>query len=370
VNVVIVSGICVASDAISNAVVEQARILRGLERVDSVAVVTQYCDRATAMEVEVHCVWDAWSLLRLPVVQQADLVVFHWGIEYALFDALPIVAQRCRAAVHFHNVTPPSLVPDTERPKIERSLRQIQLLNMTDALVWTESEYNISTLEDWGVASDRITLMPFPIGPSRELTRVPRERAVRLLTVGRFVRAKGIDVLIDALGIATRRTDVPIEATIVGNVGFSDPAYIDEIGASIRTWELDDVVRFVHGADDEQLWAWFERTDVLVSPSLHEGLCVPAIEAYIAGCRVIGSDAGNLPYVVQPPDPVVAAGDADALAAAIVQVVQEVSDGRIVRPAGADALVRRYSAEATTECLREALAPFRDGAVSGLVTRR
>ena len=67
----------------------------------------------------------------------------------------------------------------------------------------------------------------------------------------------------------------------------------------------------------DELWHLYERSHVVVSPSFHEGLCVPIIEGYLAGCRAIGTDAGNVPFAVQPPDPVVPAGDEDALADAI-----------------------------------------------------
>ena len=86
-----------------------------------------------------------------------------------------------------------------------------------------------------------------------------------------------------------------------------------------------------------------EQADVLVSPSFHEGLCVPIVEGYRAGCRVIGSDAGNLPYLVQPPDPVVPVGDADALAAAMIAVGRDVLEGSSSLPPGVDDVVAQYS---------------------------
>ncbi len=114
--------------------------------------------------------------------------------------------------------------------------------------------------------------------------------------------------------------------------------------------------------DDEALAREYERADVLVSPSLHEGLCVPVIEAYAAGCNVVGTDAGNLPYVVQPPDPVVPAGDPDALAEAIVASRGRSLPAQRSVPAGAAALVATHSRERARAELIAAVAelgPFR-----------
>ena len=109
--------------------------------------------------------------------------------------------------------------------------------------------------------------------------------------------------------------------------------------------------------DDEGLWRLYEESHVLVAPSQHEGLCVPVLEAYHAGCRVIGSDAGNLPFIVQPPDPVFPVNDVRALSAAIESVAARRARrrDRRRRPEVAE-LLQRYSAASARERLRSATA--------------
>jgi glycosyltransferase involved in cell wall biosynthesis len=353
VNIVIVGGLCVESDAISAALLSQAEMIDGFAESDNVSIVTQFCNRST--DLDVFIVGDSWSFLRLPVVAQADLVIFHWGIEYALFDALLIVATTTRTIVHFHNVTPPDLVDNVDRLTIERSLRQIQLVDVAPCAIWTESEFNAVTLTTWGVDRARITFMPFPIEAPRPIRRGPPSGPIRLLTIGRLVRAKGVDVLVQAMGKAVEQLEVPVVLTFVGNPSFSDRDFLFQLEQSIDQLELRKTINIVPDANDDALWELLEQADIVVSPSLHEGLCVPVVEGYIAGCRIVASDAGNLPFVVQSPDPTVPAGNVDALADAIVTMVHDVAGNRSFRPAGSDALVELYSSASTLRHLSEAL---------------
>ena len=351
--IVVVGGLCVQSDAISAALLSQATILADLPGIDHVSVATQACDRSTALDV--HIVTDSWSLLRSPAVADADLVIFHWGIAYDLFDALPLVAATTRAIVHFHNVTPRHLVAESQWPTIDRSLAQIQLLGLTDSVVWTESEFNADTLVAWGIDRQRIIFMPFPVEAPHPIRRAPMSGPIRLLTIGRLVQAKGVEVLIDAFGFAVQQSKTPMRLSLMGNSALSDVDFLVQLQRRIDEFGLNEIVELVTDADDTAVWDALATADIVVSPSLHEGLCVPVIEAYIAGCRVIGTDAGNLPYIVQHPDPIAPAGDAAALAAAIVGLATELSTGAVERPAGADRLVECFSTKSVTRRLRTAI---------------
>lgn len=352
-NVVVVGGLCVESDAISSVILNQAQQLQQLPEVESVTIVTHHCSRET--DIDVVEVGDAWSLLRLPVIERADLVIFHWGIRYPMFDALAVVAATTRTAVHFHNVTPPELVAEPDRGNIERSIEQIQLLHAVDCEIWTESEFNAETLEAWGIERERVAFMPFPIEPPRVLRpRAPGD-TIRVLSVGRLTAAKGADILLDAMTDVVQRDTDPVQLTIVGNLSLSDPEYADTLRARLEHPSLVRTVTVADDVDDDELWDMLEAADLLVSPSLHEGLCVPVIEAYAAGCRVVGTDAGNLPWIIQEPDPIVPAGDATALADAIVAILRELRGAVTSRPPGVDGLLECFSGDSTLQRLHAAV---------------
>lgn len=354
-NVVVVAGICIENDAISAAAVGQAELLCELDDVADVAIAAQLHDRTTT--IPCYTARDPWELLRLPVVREADIMIFHWGIHYSAFDALPVVAQDRAVVVHFHNLTPPHLVDAEFRGAIDRSRAQMELPALTGSELWSESEYNLQTLRDWGYPDGQLRFMPFPIEPlGRPAARRARDHdTVRLLTVGRLVKAKGLDVLVEAMAQVVAEFDGSVSLTIAGSSDLSDHQFVDGLMSSIEASGLEATVSIERDLDDEALWQEYLLADVVVSPSLHEGLCVPVIEGYLAGCRVIGTDAGNLPHVVQPPDPIVPAGDPNSLADAIMTMCDAVVAGNNASPAGAADLIATYSPANASERLRSAL---------------
>lgn len=353
-NVAVVTGICVERDAISAAAVDRALALTEMAGVDDVTLIAQHHDRAC--DVRTVTVDGSWSLARSAAIAGADLVVFHWGIWYDSFNALPLIAPERRTVVQFHNVTPAELVPADQRAVIDASIRQIQLPAMTGTALWADSEHNRHTLGEWGYDVGAVRVMPLVVErPARARPRIGSVDTVRLLSVGRLVHAKGVDILVDAMSSVVDRLDGRVSAVFVGNADLSHSGYLDEVRRTIRERKLGRFVRIKQDLDDRGLAREYARAHVLVSPSLHEGLCLPVIEAYRAGLRVVGTDAGNLPYVVQAPDPVVPAGDPAALAEAIVDVATEVLEGRSDAPPGAAALIQKHSAGHVRAALAEAI---------------
>jgi len=357
VRLAIVTGICVEHDAISAAVVEQAEMASSIPGVETVDVFTQHLDRKVGCGV--HLAGNPWELLTHEVFGRADVAIFHFGIRYSIFDAIiGLDPQRTRAVVHFHNITPVDLVAEADRPAAEQSYRQVMAAQVAEADYWYYSEFNRRTLIGWGIDPSKMSFVPFPIESPRPLR--PRaggrgDGTLSLVSVGRFTPAKGTHVILEALAEVRSKIDHPIELKLIGNLSLSDPRYIEELEDMLDTYELHDMVTFVADADDDDVWRCYENADVVVSASLHEGLCVPIIEGYLAGCRAIGTTVGNLPFVVQSPDPLVRPGDPEALAAAIMAVDAEVRSGFTRRRDAARDLCMLHSKESSLKSMCVAL---------------
>ena len=117
---------------------------------------TQWCDRETMCQT--HIMGSPWELVRHPDFRRCDIAIFHWGIHFALFDAITLLEppELRPAVVHFHNCTPPSLVgegrarpdPAVDPPDAPRHLDGVPL--------WTYSEFNRRTLVDWGAEREQM----------------------------------------------------------------------------------------------------------------------------------------------------------------------------------------------------------------------
>ena len=104
----------------------------------------------------------------------------------------------------------------------------------------------------------------------------------------------------------------------------------------------------------------FARATVLVQTSVHEGFCLPPLEAMAAGCAVVCTDAhGNLDYCEDEVNCLMPEATADAVAAALRRVLsdRELRE-RLVR--NGRETVAQYGWEARIDLLEqflESLAP-------------
>jgi glycosyltransferase involved in cell wall biosynthesis len=136
----------------------------------------------------------------------------------------------------------------------------------------------------------------------------PAADAADIVFIGELRDIKGIDVLIDALGILARggRT---VSAAIVGDG--PDAAALHERAA---TQGVADAMRFL-GAMPAR--AGFRRGRLLVVPSKHESLPYIVLEAGAAGVPMLATNVGGIPEIVGAAGSLPPASNPQALAAAI-----------------------------------------------------
>lgn len=171
-----------------------------------------------------------------------------------------------------------------------------------------------------------------------------RGAAPLFLSVGRIEANKGFDVLAAALTRVAARLPERWAWVLVGD-GPQRPA------VAAATVAIADHVRFTGALSDADLHSLMAAADWFVHPTLYEGSSLVTLEAMAHGRPVIASRAGGLPdkvidgtsgYLVAP-------GDADALAAALLRTAT--ADGAALGEAGRrhceesfgwDAIIERY----------------------------
>ncbi|MBI1756492.1 MAG: glycosyltransferase family 4 protein [Fimbriimonas ginsengisoli] len=150
----------------------------------------------------------------------------------------------------------------------------------------------------------------------RALVARPDEKIV--LYVGRFVREKGIQVLLNAAGVVISRR--PNTKFVV--VGGGHRQHFERF----TKWaHLEDKVLFTGFMANRSLHQLYRAADLAVFPSLYEPFGIVALEAMAAGLPVVASDAGGLREVVlhDSTGTLSFANNAESLAWAILRVLDD-----------------------------------------------
>ncbi len=162
-------------------------------------------------------------------------------------------------------------------------------------------------------------------------------------TVARLTEQKGIATLLDATARAVR--EAPRMRVVVVGDG-EDRAALEAMRDRLG---LTDVVRFAGRRDDVD--AILAALDAFVLPSNWEGFGIVLLEAMAQACPVIATRVGGIPEVVDDgvTGRLIPAGDADALADGMLDVVRDpAATARRVSAATAR-LAERFSLDRMTD---------------------
>jgi glycosyltransferase involved in cell wall biosynthesis len=168
------------------------------------------------------------------------------------------------------------------------------------------------------------------------LARGSSSPGMALLCVASLTPRKGHLVLLEALG---ELVDLDWRLTCVGSAE-RDPACARSLAAAIERLGLDRRVTLVGERAAAELAPFYDRADVFVLASYHEGYGMVLTEALARGLPLVATSAGAIPDTV-PADAglLVPPGDAQALAGALRRVMTEL-DLRARLMAGARAARR------------------------------
>lgn len=164
---------------------------------------------------------------------------------------------------------------------------------------------------------------------------LPNEKIV--MYVGRFVREKGIHLLLTAAS-AILAHEPNVKFVIVGG------GQRDKLERFVNWYGLSEKVHFTGFVSGRALHEVYRCADVAVFPSLYEPFGIVALEAMAADVPVVVSDAGGLKEVVlhDHTGTTSFAGDAGSLAWAILRVLQDPERARTLNQNAKQRLVHDF----------------------------
>lgn len=165
------------------------------------------------------------------------------------------------------------------------------LLDRADCIIVTSPQlFEASNiLRDY---KDKIKVIPLSFDPKYKISggkKMPENRNFELLFVGKLRKYKGVEYLIEAL------QNLNVRLTIVGN-----GEELEILKEQVNLLVLEEQVRFVTNASDDELSEIYQASDLFVLPSINEAEAfgVVQLEAMANGLPVINTNLDSgVPFV-------------------------------------------------------------------------
>ncbi len=327
---------------------------RGLNR-EALALPGNFAVRPSRLPTINPRVRIPWEQLLAPLLLRLGRADVYHGV----LNVVPLVCP-VPSVVTIHDLSA-FLFPQTFR-KVNRLYTQwaIRVACRRATRILAVSEATKREIVRWlGVAPERIVVTYDAAEPrfrpieSGALEAFRRRKGLPerfILFVSTLEPRKNVPTLLDAYARIASSTDAPL--ILGGGKGW----LYDAIFAKTEALGLGDRVRFVGFIDNQELPLWYAAATVFTLPSLYEGFGMGPLEAMACGTPVVTSTSSSLPEVVGDAGLTVPATDADALAAALLRVLNDAELRTELRERGFRQ-ARRFSWHETAE---RTLAAYQD----------
>lgn len=231
-----------------------------------------------------------------------DIVLYHLSIGHPMLVRM-LRRRPERLVLHYHNITPPEHF-DSVDPQFAALLRagrdEMRQLAPEAVAVFADSTYNALEIQPHTTRQVVVVSPPLEFGRLAQVEAHPAtmrhfEEAVEhpvVLVLGQVLPHKRPDVVVSAAFLLRAHVGMDVQVVIAGT--HRHGGYGDRLSDFIERMGLGNV--WVTGRlPDDELSAVIRNTDVLLVPSLHEGFCVPIVEANHHGIPIIARGAGAIP---------------------------------------------------------------------------
>ncbi len=287
-----------------------------------------------------------WRLLRR---LRPDVVLPNMGyLSLLLLSLKPFLPRRTRVVPQEHTLLS-AQISEHRQPRLRRAAHRI-LYRRADRIICCAQALADDLTANFGLPPERLQVIYNPVDDDRVEAALSSGRSPfagpgpQVVGVGRLVREKGFDRLIDAFAVVARQHP-GARLRLIGE-GRERPALLRRAEGH----RIADRVDFAGYCPNPLLW--MRHAHLVVQSSRREGLPMAILEAVACGTRVVAFDCpGGTREILDGIEgaALVADGDVGALASAILEVLGPTPPPRPRLPA-------RFSREATVQAYAEALA--------------
>jgi glycosyltransferase involved in cell wall biosynthesis len=249
-----------------------------------------------------------WFRLRLPL----ELFFRRVDIFLGLSQAMPRVRGKKIGVVYDLGFIH---YPDSYQDSADRLTDQtIDLVRKSDKLITISETVKKDIVAYYGVDPEKVTVA-YP-GVNSSFTpygSAHKGKHPYFVFVGALKAGKNVPSILAGFAQFLKTQKKSYSMYLIGGEYWMDP----EIDAQIKKLGIADNVHKLGFVSETQLAEYYRGAVGFISPSWHEGFCLPAVEAMACGCPVIVSNASVFPEIVGENGLLVHPDEPDAIATAM-----------------------------------------------------
>jgi glycosyltransferase involved in cell wall biosynthesis len=259
-----------------------------------------------------------------------DVILAAWAYPDAVAASYLARDFGCPLVV---NILGSDINAMTSHPGLRRQIQEG--LHRADRIVTVSGALRERVLE-LGVAPERVLVQHNGVNGDQFLIRDRKEvrshlnlsiERPALCYVGRLSPEKGVDVLVEAMGVLAKAGRRDIDLHIVGGGRMED-----ELRARTVQLGLESQVHFRGGRPHDEIPLWISACDVFCLPSRSEGCPNVVLEALASGRPVVASRVGGVPELLTDSNGImVPSENPEALADGIQQALTRTWDSDMLR---------------------------------------
>lgn len=269
-----------------------------------------------------------WHRLRLPV--PIELFTGALDIYHATDFVLPPTHKHTKTIVTVHDLSFVR-VPETATPSLKAYLDVVvpRSVRRADHIIADSYATKADLMEIYQLKDEKISVLysgiePHftPIRDEQKLNTVRQKYGIQtgpyLFSVGTVQPRKNYERIVHALNILKNR-GYTINWIIAGGKGWLEAPFYQ----AIQDNNLNEWVNLIGYADDADLPTLYSGAIITLYPSLYEGFGFPILESMACETPVITSNISSLPEVAGNAAILVNPYDTEALAEAIIDLLED-----------------------------------------------
>lgn len=234
-----------------------------------------------------------WAQSILPIMAKKDNIDLFWSPAHRLPRYL---SSSITSVVTIHDLVWKH-APETMRPlsqKLDAKLMP-EAIRMSDWVIsvskWTKNDLIVEVPEakqKTSVIYEAGSLEISPINSTHDFDKK------YLLFVGTLEPRKNLPRLLKAYALLSHSIKNEYSLIITGGKGWG----MDDIGRIIKRLNIEKYVQVLGYLSDRELASVYQKSSVLLMPSLYEGFGLPLLEAMSVGVPVVTSNISSMPEIV------------------------------------------------------------------------